>query len=86
MVNPFFQQIINHKIKNINVNELMEYAHQYRISITESDAQKIVAIIQAHPINIFNQQERRKLMVIISKKVNPEIAKNINKLIESMIH
>jgi hypothetical protein len=84
-LNPFLQKIVNLKVQNVTTNELLKYAQQYQVALSESDAKKIVVILKKNKVDIFDIQQRKRVINNIATEVNPTVAKSINKIIEQLI-
>jgi hypothetical protein len=80
MILAIFENIINHKIRNITADELLKYASQFQISITKAQAQKIAGYLRGKQVNIFNDSERTSLIKEIARITGPETAREVNKL------
>ncbi|WP_110111362.1 DUF2624 domain-containing protein [Bacillus sp. CGMCC 1.16541] len=79
------QKVVNHKVNNINVTELLKYSKQYNIALTEQQAKALVSVIREKPIDIYNVAERRELIKKISQVTNPETAKKVNELFQQLM-
>lgn len=79
------QNVINHKINNINRAELLKYANQYNISLTPKQADAIVDRVKGKNINIFDAGSRSKLVKELAKAIGPAKAKEINQLFMQLI-
>jgi hypothetical protein len=75
-----FENIINHKISNITAEELLKYASQFQISITQPHATQIADYLKGKNVNIFNSTERAKLVKEIAKIAGVDTAKEVNRL------
>lgn len=75
-----FENIINHKIGTITGEELLKYGKQFQIIITKQQADKIAAYLRGKHVNIFNDEERTKVVKEIAKIAGPETARAVNKL------
>ncbi|WP_102274543.1 DUF2624 domain-containing protein [Cytobacillus massiliigabonensis] len=75
-----FENIINHKIGSITGDELLKYGKQFQIIITKQQADKIAAYLRGKQVNIFNDEERTKVVKEIAKIAGPETARAVNKL------
>ena len=75
-----FENIINHKVSTITADELLKYGDQFNISITKQQAEKIAAYLRGKQVNIFDNNERAKLIKAIAKITGPETAKEVNRL------
>ncbi|HAQ07291.1 MAG TPA: DUF2624 domain-containing protein [Bacillus bacterium] len=80
MILAIFENIINHKIRNITADELLKYASQFQISISKPQAQKIAAYLRGKQVNIFIDSERTALIKEIARITGPETAREVNKL------
>ncbi|WP_019154532.1 DUF2624 domain-containing protein [Robertmurraya massiliosenegalensis] len=78
-----FQKIINHKINSITGKELLKYGKQFQVSITNEQANKIAAHLRGRNVNIFNDDERTKVISEIAKIVGPDKANEINRIFVS---
>lgn len=76
----FLETMINMKINSISTNELMKYADNYQIRITKMEAEQIANYLRGKNINIFNDQDRLKVIKEISKISGPTTAKQVNQL------
>ncbi|NQD66254.1 DUF2624 domain-containing protein [Bacillus haikouensis] len=79
------QNVINHKINNINRSELLKYASQYNISLTTKQTDAIVGSVKGKNINIFDDLSRSKLVKELAKLIGPSKAKEINQLFLQLI-
>lgn len=77
-----FQKIINQKLNNISVEELMQYAKQFNISIGRAQAAEVVKTMNGKNINIFNVNERKKLLSQIASITSPQTAQQVNQLFQ----
>ncbi|MED3548967.1 DUF2624 domain-containing protein [Cytobacillus praedii] len=75
-----FENIINHKIGTITGDELMKYGKQFQIIITKQQADKIADYLRGKQVNIFNDDERTRVVKEIAKIAGPETARAVNKL------
>ena len=75
-----FENIINHKISSITAAELLKYANQFQISISNQHAIQIADFLSGKNVNIFNSGERAKLIKEIAKIAGPDTAKEVNRL------
>ncbi|GHH97019.1 DUF2624 domain-containing protein [Neobacillus kokaensis] len=80
-----FESIINHKINTITADELLKYAKQFNIIVNKSQAKKIAEYLRGKNINIFNDQERSKLIREIAKSAGPQTAREVNKLFMELV-
>jgi len=76
-----FESIINHKINTITAEELIKYANQFNITISNQQANKISEYLRGKNINIFDTTQRSQLVKQIAKAAGPETAREVNKLL-----
>lgn len=81
-----FQKIVNQKINNLSYGELLQYAKQHNLTISEAQAKEIVKLVRGKNINIFNDEERLKLFKKISTITSKETAQKVNKLFLQFIN
>ncbi|WP_407638515.1 DUF2624 domain-containing protein [Bacillus alveayuensis] len=75
-----FQKIVNQKLNNLQYDELLSYANQYEIPLTESQAKQIVKVIKGKNLNIFDDKERLNLLKLVAKITSPDVAQKVNQL------
>ncbi|MFC4320800.1 DUF2624 domain-containing protein [Litchfieldia salsa] len=76
-----YHKIVNQKIKTITVDELLSYSSKYDISLTRPQAQKAIKYLKSKAdtkIDIFDSEERKKLLKEIAKVTSPEVARQLN--------
>jgi hypothetical protein len=79
------QQIINKKLNNITVEELLKFSKEYQIPITVDQAQQVVFLIKGQNINIYNTAERLELIKKIAKVTSPATAQQVNILLQNLL-
>ncbi len=75
-----FENIINHKINTITADELLKYAKQFNIDLNRHQSRRIAEYLRGKNINIFDNEQRTKLIREIAKAAGPETAREVNKL------
>ncbi|WP_243386303.1 DUF2624 domain-containing protein [Bacillus kexueae] len=80
-----FQKIVNQKINSLKYDELLNYAKQHQIPLTETQARQIVKLIRGKNINIFNDQERLQLLKQVANITSNETAQKVNKMFMEFI-
>lgn len=78
-----FQNIINHKINHLTTEELLKYAKQFQISLSRKEAAQIADYLKGKNVNIFNDEERSKLIKELARITNGHTAKEVNRLLLS---
>lgn len=77
-----FENVVNHKINNVTYEEIIKYSKQFNVTISTDHAKKVEKLIRGKGINIFNDQERVRLIKDIAKITGPETAKQLNQLFQ----
>lgn len=85
-MNPFIQQMINHKINHLTNSQLMSLASDYNVSLTQDQATKILRILKAQQIDIFNNYQRKQLLQQIERVVGRNKAQQINQIFLSFLN
>ena len=82
-----YQQIINKKLNTLSPEELIQYAQQYNIVITNDQAKKIIKLVKEKngKVNVFNASERLQLMKELAKITGHDTAKKVNQLFMEFI-
>ncbi|MGO4887202.1 DUF2624 family protein [Anaerobacillus sp. MEB173] len=81
-MNPFIYQLVNNKINQLTVEELLQLSSQYNYSLTNNDAKKIISILHSEVINVTDEEQRKRILKRIEKEVSPKIAREIQSLIQ----
>ncbi|MBF0706529.1 MULTISPECIES: DUF2624 family protein [Bacillales] len=84
-MNPIQLQLVNFKLNRITTEELLQLSNQYGITLSATDAKKIVQILKQENIDIANQTQRKRILMKISREVSPSVASRVNKLILSFL-
>lgn len=74
------ETVINQKVNNITGEELMKYGKQFNISISSDQAENIAQYLRGRNVNIFNNEDRSKVIKEIAKIAGPKTAKKVNEL------
>lgn len=76
-----YQQIINQKLKTLTPDDLMKYGKQYEIHVSKEQATNALKLIRKNKnINIFNPDEKNKLLKEIARVTSPDVARKLNQL------
>ena len=75
-----YQTIVNKKLNSISPSELIQYAGQYQIPLTNDQAKKVSTLLNSKKVNVFNTSERLQLMKEIAKITGHDTAKKVNQL------
>jgi hypothetical protein len=79
------QNVINYKINIITGDELLKYAKQFSVRLGKEDANKIAAYLRGKHVNIFDDNDRAKVIKEVAKITSPETAKEINRVFAQFI-
>ncbi|WP_270179307.1 DUF2624 family protein [Alkalihalobacillus sp. CinArs1] len=85
-MNPIQLQLVNFKLNRITTDELLQLSSQYNLTLSRKDAEKIVQILKQENIDISNKAQRKRILMKISREVNPGVASQVNKLIKSFLN
>lgn len=80
-----FQKMINQKLNTLDADGLLQLAKQNSLSIDQIQAQAIVKIIRGKNINIFNDEERIRLLKRVAAITSPATAQQVNQLLQQFI-
>ncbi|MDQ0244471.1 Mn-dependent DtxR family transcriptional regulator [Bacillus fengqiuensis] len=80
-----FQQIVNHKINHLTVKELLKYSKEYKISLTDEQAQQLISLIKEKPVNIYDTNERHELIKKVARITNAQTAKKVQQLLQDLM-
>lgn len=84
-MNPFVQQMINHKINTLTPRQLYQLANQYNVSVSMTQARQITAILHRQPVNIADEMQRKRILNQIAHEVDPGVARKIKTMLESFL-
>jgi hypothetical protein len=85
-MNPFIKQLANQKMNRMTPSELENFGKKYGLNINSRESTQVMRIVRSHPVDIFQDQERRKLLREIAKTTNPELAKNMETLFKRFLN
>ncbi|MBE4907999.1 DUF2624 domain-containing protein [Bacillus luteolus] len=80
-----FKNIINKKMNSITVDELLSYSQQYQVAINRNQAKEIVKLIRGKNINLFDDNERHRLLKQVARITSPEVARQLNTLFNQLL-
>ncbi|WP_408006800.1 DUF2624 family protein [Pseudalkalibacillus sp. A8] len=84
-MNPFLQQMINHKLNNLSAEELTALASQYNIQLTDTQAVQIIRILRQEKIDVADLQQRDRIIRQIEAVVGPHTAQTVKVMFQSII-
>ncbi|GGM31416.1 hypothetical protein GCM10011351_16940 [Paraliobacillus quinghaiensis] len=82
---PFVQQMIEKKIKNLSSSELLNYAQQYQINLTRTQANEIVTFLRSTDLNPLEQADRVKLLKKLAQITDLKTAQQAQQLFNQII-
>ncbi|UOQ42501.1 DUF2624 domain-containing protein [Halobacillus salinarum] len=83
MVNVL-QQIITQKLKQLTVNELMQYSQKYNIPITKEEAAQIIKALKKNKENPFEKEGRKRMLNQLAAITSKDTAKKVNQLLKKL--
>ncbi|MCO7175701.1 DUF2624 domain-containing protein [Sporolactobacillus kofuensis] len=83
-MNPFIEQMVIQKMNQLTPDELLHYAVQYGIPITEEQASQVTKRIHNKQINPFKPEGQKQLRKILDEVIDPELAESLEKQFEQL--
>jgi queuine/archaeosine tRNA-ribosyltransferase len=80
-LNPVIRKIVNQKIRELNVKEIIRLARENNLTITVKQAKEILAAIQEQPFDIGNKSTVLKVNRRL-KQLDPSLYKKARKLLK----
>ncbi|MBM7650022.1 hypothetical protein JOC78_003006 [Bacillus ectoiniformans] len=80
------QHMINQKAQAITGKELLKYAKQLNIPLSEDEAEKVAACVRKRRVDLFNEKERAQLLREIAKATSPQTARQINRVFSMFVN
>lgn len=75
-----FQKIVLQRLNQVTADEVLKYAKQYGIQVTRKQALKVEKLVKGKNINIFNEEERNKLLKQVEAVTSKEAVQLLNQL------
>ncbi|MCY7792179.1 DUF2624 domain-containing protein [Bacillus haynesii] len=75
-----FQKIVLQRLNQVTADEVLKYAKQYGIHVTKTQALEVEKLVKGKNINIFNEEERNKLLKQVEAVASKEAVQLLNKL------
>lgn len=85
-MNAFMQQLINQKINSITAPELIKQAQKNQITLTQSQAQKVVSILKTEKIDVGNADQVERILEKLQKETDSHVAGTIQQLLQQYSH
>lgn len=80
-MNPIIRQMVNQKVRNLTVKELIRQGREHNIDITVKQAKQILAIFHAQPFDIGNEKLIRSINNKL-KKIDPNLYTKARRLMK----
>lgn len=80
----FTKHLINQKINQLTVNELINYASRYGIYLSANQAIKIIRILKQQRINIGNKQQIMQIIRKIESDISEDVRNKVINLIKQL--
>lgn len=81
----FIKEMVKSKLKQLTSEELLYYGKQYDFSLTENEAQKIVAYLKNHTVDPFNTHDQKKMFTALAEITDPGTANKADLLFKEII-
>lgn len=75
-----FQKIVLGRLNQVTADEVLKYAKQYGIQVTRKQALEVEKLVKGKNINIFNEEERNKLLKQVEAVTSKEAVQLLNQL------
>ncbi|NBJ68538.1 MULTISPECIES: DUF2624 domain-containing protein [Clostridia] len=82
----FIKDIIQKKLKQLSVQEIIYYGKQYGFSLTAQEAEQITNYLKQHNVDPFHAEGRKKMLQELAHITDPATAKKAQKLFNDLIH
>lgn len=74
------QKIVLQRLNQITANDLLRYAKQYGVSLTQNQAADVAKLMNGKHVNIFIDAERNRLIKQVEAITSKQTAKTVNDL------
>ncbi len=81
----FFQDMVNHKLRQLSPAQLKDMGVQYGIAISDHEAVLVSQKLQSSHVNVFNDFERKQLLQELSHIVSPAVVSQIEYLFQQFV-
>ena len=79
------KQVVKQKLQALTVNELLAYAKEYNVTITEKQAEQIISYLKQTELNPLDEQDRMKALKKLAQITDPQTAQKVNKIFQGMV-
>lgn len=81
----FIKELINKKLNELTLQELLYYSSEYGFSITQGEAKQILMYIKKNRIDPFDQKNREKLFQDLALITDHDTATKAQNLFDEII-
>ena len=81
----FYQSFVNHRLRSLAPQEIVELARNNGIVINQNEAVLIAQVLHGSNVNIFNDIERLSLLNEVAKITSPIVANEAEKLFQHFV-
>ncbi|MFS0655290.1 DUF2624 domain-containing protein [Bacillus sp. 179-C3.3 HS] len=74
------QKIVLQRLNQITANDLLKYAKQYGVSLTNNQAVEVAKLMNGKNVNIFHDAERARLLKQVEAITSKQTAQTVNDL------
>ncbi|MHA6250961.1 DUF2624 family protein [Oceanobacillus sp. CAU 1775] len=79
------KEIIKNKLRQLTVEELLSYAHQYNFSITAGEAKTILTYLQNQQLDVFSKHDIAILKNKLAEVTNEDTANKAMQLFNQIV-
>jgi hypothetical protein len=76
--------LINKKVNTITPDELMKLSKQYQVSLSQDQATKIAALLKGQNVDLFDEAQRKQLLVKIANVSSKQTALQIDSIFQKL--
>ncbi|MFD0048324.1 DUF2624 family protein [Actinomycetes bacterium NPDC127524] len=78
------EMMVNHKINNMNPDDLISIGRQYGVQLNQTQAKGITQLLAGKNINIFDLSQRQQVLQQISAITGTETSKKIESIFKQL--
>ncbi|TCT26992.1 uncharacterized protein DUF2624 [Melghiribacillus thermohalophilus] len=84
MKKSIIKQMVQQKLQNLSVRELLYYAEAYDFHITKKQAEDIISFLKSTRLDPFNERDRLKMLRKIASVTDKKTAQKVYRLFKSL--
>lgn len=81
----FIQKLIVQRLNQATAKDIIKYANQYNISLTAKQAADVASLLNGKNVNIFDEEEKKKLLAKIESITSKSTANKVNELFHQFV-